>query len=73
MIFGVRLEPHQTGTVLRLHGEADLAIGTTLRDAVREAVDRARPLIIDCTDLNYIDCANAAVLLEARAALSVRA
>jgi anti-anti-sigma factor len=70
MIFGVRLEPHPTGTVLRLHGEADLAIGATLRDAVREAVDRARPLIVDCTDLSYIDCAQAAVLLEARATLA---
>lgn len=53
--------------MLRLAGELDIDTATDLRDRIRRAVDeKAGALVIDLSDVSFIDSVSLAVLVAAR-------
>jgi anti-sigma B factor antagonist len=56
--------------VLSLAGELDLADAPALRDALRGAVERApKRLVVDLTEVTFVDSTILGALVEARSAL----
>lgn len=60
-----RVEPGPDGTdEVVVRGEIDLAAAGRFREILREAAARYRPLVVNLTDLEYLDSAGVAVLFD---------
>src|ERR1700757_3654032 len=59
--------PRQTGShVLPLKGEIDLHVSPTVTASLNEMIDKKpKRLVVDLSDVNYIDSAGLAALIEA--------
>jgi anti-sigma B factor antagonist len=61
------------GPVLRLRGELDLASKEVLETAMSAALDsRPQSLVVDLSELTFMDCAGASVLRRAHDLLTTR-
>jgi anti-sigma B factor antagonist len=53
--------------LVRLHGEVDRSTSGALREALEQAIAEGRPLVlIDMTDVSYIDSAGLSALVSGR-------
>lgn len=59
----VETGPDGTDEVV-ITGEVDLATAGRFREILRQAAERYRPLIVNLTDLEYLDSAGVAVLFD---------
>ncbi|GAA3885956.1 STAS domain-containing protein [Saccharothrix violaceirubra] len=59
-------------TVLAVHGEIDMSNAAEFDQALRAALERGRPLLVDLTATGYLDSAALAVLFEHASSLSLR-
>jgi anti-sigma B factor antagonist len=72
-ILDVREGLQEGAQVLEVSGELDAASAPALRERLAEVATRgAGPLVIDLTDLNFIDSTGLSVLLNARRRLTRR-
>jgi anti-sigma B factor antagonist len=66
----VGLADHGDALVLSLAGELDLADAPALREALRRAAERSpKRLVVDLTDVTFVDSTILGALVEARSAL----
>ena len=66
MPFTVRCDDRGAWRVLAVHGEIDMASAPALRqEVVREVADGSRKLIIDLSDVDFIDSIGLGVLVGA--------
>ncbi len=79
MLIGLRVAVSREGAaaLVRLRGELDLATAGTLETRLRDLIEPLRPapvdrVVIDTSDLDFIDLAGLRVLLRARAVLAAR-
>src|ERR1700744_4825976 len=56
--------------VLALHGEVDLATAPLLREGVASVLGSVKRLVLDCSDLQFMDAAGVSTILRARATLA---
>ncbi|HEX5741461.1 MAG TPA: STAS domain-containing protein [Pilimelia sp.] len=59
---GVTASRHGEVTVLHLSGELDLAVADALADAVAPLLPRDRPLLLDLTEVSFLDSAGVRML-----------
>jgi anti-anti-sigma factor len=65
-LFSLESLPDGETRTLRLHGELDLATAPTLEQALAEALEAGgAQLILDLSDLNFIDSTGIAILIGA--------
>jgi anti-anti-sigma factor len=58
-------ELNDSEAVLRVSGEVDIVVAPELREAIGRAFDYgARTLVVDCTDLTFIDSSGLGALVE---------
>jgi anti-sigma B factor antagonist len=68
---GPDVQEREHEVVVRLHGDIDRATAPGLRQALEEALAAGRPLVlIDMTDVSYIDSAGLSVLVGSRRQLA---
>lgn len=61
----VRIEPGPDGSEeVVITGEIDLATADRFREVLRDAAESHRPLVVNLTDLEYLDSAGVAVLFD---------
>ena len=60
--FAFDIEAAGDRTVIRLRGEVDMANATDLADALGTAADLGRPVVIDVSELSFIDSAGFAAI-----------
>jgi anti-anti-sigma factor len=62
-LFLIVTEHHDQWSLLRLHGELDVCGTNHLRQAIRNALDRApKTLVVDLSALGFADCSGLSVL-----------
>jgi len=61
-ILHTRSEDIPSGSILHVHGELDLSSAPSLRAQLVRLLDRGRPVIVDCSELRYLDMAGVHVL-----------
>jgi anti-sigma B factor antagonist len=67
----ITAEPDESRPVLRLRGEVDLCNKDAVRQAIHAVMERgAQTLVIDMSELGFIDCAGMRVLIRAREQLA---
>jgi anti-anti-sigma factor len=65
------VQEREQDVVVSLHGDVDRATAAALREALERAVATGRPLVlIDMTDVSYIDSAGLSVLVGGRRQLA---
>ena len=68
----LRASPVSLGIALRLSGEIDLSNAQDLKDALDEALEVGGPILIDVSELSFIDSAGVHVWMQAAEALKDR-
>jgi anti-anti-sigma factor len=69
MVFRVEF-PADDG-IVRLHGELDVSVAREFRGEFESYIRRAQgDVVVDCSDLSFIDSSGSVVLLAARVSLS---
>lgn len=63
--FHADLQPDSEAVVVTLHGELDMATCPALEQALGEALDSGRPVIVDMASLTFMDSTGISVLLGA--------
>lgn len=53
-------------TVIHVTGEVDLATAPTLDEALNDLENEGRPLIVDLSDVSFLDSSGLSVLVKAR-------
>ena len=67
--FGARVDGGPRVTTVRLRGEVDIAVEDALREVIDDAVECAgRAVVIDLTDVAFLDSTGVQALLAAQAA-----
>jgi anti-sigma B factor antagonist len=62
--------PDENQPVVAIHGEVDIATAPELRQQLFDIVDQhPSQIVLDLTDMGFIDCSGIAVIAAARAAL----
>lgn len=61
-ILHTRSEDIPSGSVLHVRGELDLSSAPSLRARLGRLLDRGRAVIVDCSELQYLDMAGVHVL-----------
>ena len=61
----IEIEERPEGMVARVSGEVDLANVIHFKDAIQPALRNCRNVILDASNLRYIDCRGLHVLIEA--------
>ena len=65
--FQLRVESHDATTLIAGSGEVDIATVPPLRAALAEAAEAESPrLIVDLTDVTFIDCVGVGAILHAK-------
>ena len=64
--FAFRIEDTPGGVVVRASGEIDIAAAGAFHDALREAVARESRVVVDLTDVRFIDGTGLGALVAAR-------
>lgn len=59
--------PSWNGTVVRVIGDVDLLTAARLHDRLRRAVRLGGLLLVDLSDVRFMDCAGVGVLVRCRA------
>ena len=68
----LRASPVSLGIALRLSGEIDLSNAQDLKDALDEGLEVGGPILIDVSELSFIDSAGVHVWMQAAEALKDR-
>jgi len=61
-ILHTRFEDIPSGSILHVRGELDLSSAPSLRAELVRLLDRGRSVIVDCSELQYLDMAGVHVL-----------
>jgi anti-sigma B factor antagonist len=59
-----RLEPFPGGAVLHVMGELDLLTAPALREQLKQALEAHEKIVVDCSNLDYIDVTGIRALEE---------
>ncbi|UNO38701.1 STAS domain-containing protein [Streptomyces sp. MST-110588] len=71
--FGSRVRPTSFGVVLELSGELDIFATTTLSQRIDELTNVRRPdLVLDMSEVTFIDCGGLSLLCRARQRIAAR-
>jgi anti-sigma B factor antagonist len=66
----VNVERTETGAVVHVRGEVDLATSPALADALAGITTREGPVVVDLTEVGFLDSSGLSVLLQARERLA---
>lgn len=72
MLFFVDVSSIEGETVLTLHGELDLCTQPRFMAALAGIDDRAARVVLDLSDLTFIDCGNIAIIQSVRLLAGLR-
>jgi anti-anti-sigma factor len=64
--FGISVREDGDSTMVEISGELDLAHSTEVENAIAEAEKAVGPIVIDLTDLTFLDSVGVAILFLAR-------
>ena len=72
MPFAVDVSSIEGETVLRLHGELDISTQQLFEDALAGVDESVARIVLDLSDLTFIDCGNIGVIRRSRIAAGLR-
>jgi anti-sigma B factor antagonist len=64
-LFGADLREEEGGSVLALTGECDMSTVSQLSEALEEALRAGKPLLVDLSELTFLDSSCLRTLLQA--------
>jgi anti-anti-sigma factor len=71
-LFAVNVSSVEGETVLKLHGELDISTQQLFVDALAGVDESVARVVLDLSDLTFIDCANVGVIHQTRIVAGLR-